>query len=224
MPPVTATGLIGIPCSDTGRFSAFSESLGNLRRPEGTELRFAVSTWRHYARNQLVEWMFELDAEWLLMIDDDQTFAPDSLAQLLSHEKDIVAALCLRRSEPYGPFCFSEEHEGIYRALDLREHDAVLTRVAAVGTGMMLIRRNVFETIKKPWFTITPNSGEDMLFCKEARRAGFEIYCDLGCPIGHLTTTAVLPVKTASGWKVGMLVSGETKITRDLPKPDDLTA
>ncbi len=218
-------GLIGVPCSDTGRFSAFSESLAGLRQPEGTQLRFAVSTWRHYARNQLVEWMFEEGADWLLMVDDDQAFAPDALERLLSHNVDIVAALCLRRSEPYGPFCFSEEKDGIYRTLDLAHCPPELTSVAAVGTGMMLIRRNVFETLPEPWFTITPNSGEDMLFCKEARRAGFEIYCDLGCPIGHLTTTSVLPVRTASGeWKVGMIVSGETRITRDLPDPDKLSA
>lgn len=218
-------GIIGVPCSDTGRYSAFSEALANLLRPEGTILRFAPSTWRHYARNQIVEWMFEEDADWVLMIDDDHVFPPDALERLLAHDKDIVAALCLRRSEPYGPFCFTEEtSEGIYRALDLRASEPVLTPVVAVGTGMMLIRRRVFETLPRPWFTISHDSGEDMLFCKAARAAGIELYCDLGLQIGHLTTTVVLPVQTRSGWKVGFLVSDETRITRELAAPDDLSA
>ena len=212
------TGSIGVPCSDTGRYSAFSDSLSNLDK-HGAKVRFAVSNWRHRGRNELVRWM---DDEWLLMIDDDHVFAPDLLTRLLSHEKDIVAALCLRRDEPYGPFCFSEKNGDTYLPINLHDHSPnELVRVRAVGTGAMLVRRRVFEAIGDPYFTISDSSGEDMRFCDEATELGFEIYCDLGTRIGHLTTAAVWPVDP---WKVGFLISDETRLTKELPAPAPLEA
>lgn len=218
-------GMIGVPCSDTARYTAFADSLSNLSKPPDTEIKFAVSTWRQRGRNQLVRWMMEADAEWLLMIDDDHVFAPDLLDRLLSHEKDIVAALCLRRDEPYDPFCFSEKlRETVYKTINLHAHPAdALLRVRAVGTGAMLVRRNVFEVLGDPYFTIAEESGEDMRFCDAATEAGFEIYCDLGARIGHMTTAVVWPVSTPD-WKVGFVISDETRITRELPPVQGLEA
>jgi hypothetical protein len=215
-------GSIGVPCSDTARYTAFADSLANLNRPLGTPTRFAISTWRQRARTQLATWMLENGDEWLLFLDDDQVFAPDLLEQLLSHDKDIVAALCMNRAEPYGPFCFEEEPvEGIYRPIDLRAHSGdELVRVAAVGTGAMLIRRHVFEGIPpEEWFPIT-ESGEDMMFCQAARDRGFEIYCDLGARLGHMTTTVVWPATRPNGeWVVGFVISDETRLSREITEP-----
>jgi GT2 family glycosyltransferase len=167
----------------------------------------------------------EEDAEWLLMVDDDHVFAPDLLERLLSHEVDIVAALALRRDEPYGPFCFvGTAGPGVYVPADLREHAPDdLLQVRAVGTGAMLIRRRVFETLPAPWFTISEESGEDMRFCDAAHAAGLPIHCDLGARLGHLTTTAVWPVSNPE-WKVGFVISDETRILRDLPPSGHLQA
>lgn len=214
-------GVVGIPCSDTGRYSAFSESLANLRLPEGTNVQFAVGTWRHYARNQLAVWTLEEGADWLLMIDDDMVFAPDLIDRLLAHDVDIVGALCLQRAEPYLPFCFDSDDDGILEPLDLRTYplDGGLAEVAAVGTGAMLIRSSVFHRIPQPWFTITEDSGEDILFCRAARAHGVPIHVDLSTPVGHMTTAAVWPAQRGGEWQVGIEVSGETRITRPLPEP-----
>lgn len=213
-------GSIGVPCSDTARYTAFADSLSNLGRPRDTQVRFAISTWRQRARIQLATWMLNNNEDWLLFLDDDQVFAPDLLFRLLSHEKDIVAALCLNRAEPYGPFCFEDVPvEGVYQPIDLRDHGPdELVRVAAVGTGAMLIRRHVFEGIPKPWFPIA-ESGEDMLFCQAARENGFEIYCDLGARLGHMTTTVVWPATGPNGWSVGWVISDETRLFRPIDAP-----
>jgi hypothetical protein len=128
--------MIGVPCSDTGRYSAFAESLSNLDKHE-SQVRFAVGNWRHRGRTQLVKWTLETEDEWLLMLDDDHAFAPDLLSRLLSHGKDIVGALCMRRDEPYSPFCFSKiTPAGTFQHIDLRQHAPdELVKVAAVGTG-----------------------------------------------------------------------------------------
>jgi hypothetical protein len=213
-------GSIGVPCSDTGRYTAFSDSLANLERPPDTAVRFAISSWRHRARAQLADWMLAAGEDWMLFLDDDHAFAPDLLTRLLSHEKDIVAALCLNRAEPYGPFCFKDVPIfGAYQPIDLREHGPdELVRVAAVGTGAMLIRRHVFEGIPREyWFPVEEHSGEDMMFCQAAREYNFEIYCDLGTRLGHMTTTVVWPATKPSGeWAVGWVISDETRLSRPI--------
>ena len=218
-------GSIAVPCSDTGRYSAFADSLANLDRPDGTVTRFAVCTWRQRGRNQLVRWMLDAGDEWLLFLDDDHVFAPDLLTRLLSHDEPVVAGLCLRRDEPYGPFCFqSVVSPGVFMPVDLNTYDpGELVPVAAVGTGAMLIRREVFETLPDPWFRIA-ESGEDMLFCQAATAAGFPVYVDLGASVGHLTTAVVWPAHTDHRWHAGIVVSGETRFTRPLPKPEPLQA
>jgi hypothetical protein len=216
-------GSIGIPCTDTGRYSAFSDSLANLEKPPGTHIDFAVCNSRQKARNELARQMLLRGDEWLFFVDDDQAFAPDLLNRLLSHEKEIVAALCLRRDEPYAPFCFTDIYEdGTYQPIDLREHAVdELVSVMAVGTGAMLIRREVFEELDDPWFP-TEETSEDMLFCREARWHGFDIYCDLGARLGHMTTAVVWPSSTEKGWAAGIVVSGETTFLRPfsgVPQP-----
>lgn len=213
-------GSIGVPCSDTGRYTAFADSLANLEKPPGTTVRFAIGTWRQRGRTQIARWMLENDEDWMLFIDDDQVFAPDLLTRLLSHEKDVVGALCMRRDEPYAPFCFERiTEEGHFVPIDLRKHQPdELVRVPAVGTGAMLIRRHVFEGTPEPWFPIG-EQGEDVLFCKAVQEAGFEVYCDLGTRIGHLTTTVVWPATGRNGWAVGYVISDETRMTRPITEP-----
>lgn len=209
-------GSIGVPCTDTGRYTAFTDSLSNLRKGD-TPVRFGISTWRQRGREQLAQWMLDAGEDWLLFLDDDQAFAPDLLERLLSHEVDIVAALCMRRDEPYAPFCFEAvTPAGHFQPIDLRKYEPEeLVRVPAVGTGAMLIRRHVFEGLPKPWFPIA-EQGEDVLFCQAARNNDFEIYCDLGARLGHITTTVVWPATGPNGWAVGWVISDETKMTRPI--------
>lgn len=72
--------------------------------------------------------------------------------------------------------------------------------VDGVGTGAMLIRREVFETVPDPWFVgnrgnefIPPGSGEDFNFCIRAKRKGFSVVCDPGPEILHWKLTSVGP-------------------------------
>lgn len=216
-------GCVGVPCIDTGRYTAFTDSLANLKKPEGTQVRFAVSNSRQRGRNELVRWMLKAGDEWMLFLDDDQAFAPDLLTRLLSHEKDIVAALCLRRDEPYAPFCFSEILEDDrFQPIDLRKHAVdELVKVKAVGTGAMLIRSRVFEDMSEPWFR-TEETSEDMLFCLDAEMSGFDVYCDLGARLGHMTTAVVWPSSNEKGWAAGFVISGETNMLRpftEKPEP-----
>lgn len=69
--------------------------------------------------------------------------------------------------------------------------------VGHVGTGMTLIRAEVFQALDPPWFEFGwfggASGGEDTWFSLKAWRAGFRTFVDLDTPVGHLLTVAAWP-------------------------------
>ena len=62
-----------------------------------------------------------------------------------------------------------------------------LVRADALGTGCLLIKREVLEAISAPWFKCHENSagGEDFYFCQKALDAGFEVWADFSVQAQH---------------------------------------
>jgi len=61
-------------------------------------------------------------------------------------------------------------------------------QVDAIGFGCVLIRREVFERIPKPWFIWPEESpSEDFLWCEAAKKHGYDInvFTDVRC--GHIS-------------------------------------
>ena len=110
------------------------------------------------ARNDAVRQMlglFQGQAQWLLMVDGDMTFAPDALHRLLmtaygSHPwADAVGAYCQLRGEPFLPTIDTGTGtwESIYPGSGVRE-------VMRTGAAFLLVKRHVFERIPQPWFRV----------------------------------------------------------------------
>jgi GT2 family glycosyltransferase len=149
----------------------------------------------HVAREMLVNKMIIGGYEWIFFIDSDMTFAPDLLERLLSHDAPVVSAMCFKRISPYTP-CF-------YRTCEMTDHGVHLEpfefgtiprkpfEVAAAGAACMLIRREVFEKIKYPWFLPLPFCGEDISFCLKLQKAEIPILVDPKPIVGHIETRAV---------------------------------
>jgi GT2 family glycosyltransferase len=157
--------------------------------------------------------------DWLCMIDDDQVFAPDLLHRLLRHladdRVDIVVPLILRRNPPYAPCLLVTAPPKAVgaRVVELQEPRSVryvlkqlkltnqrgLQAVEAAGSGIMLVRRRVFERIPPPWFERRGGLGDDFHFCLKARAADCGVYCDVGTTAGHVAPMAVWPTRQANG-------------------------
>ncbi len=138
-------------------------------------------------RNQIVQAAFDVQADYLLFLDSDMVFPPDTLDRLLSHNKDIVGCVYLRRLPP---------HDMIGLPLEKTDKSEYfgLTQMKAIPTGVVLIKMSVFRKIRVPWFKLkfieetNTTIGEDILFCEEAREAGLEVWADieLSHQIGHV--------------------------------------
>lgn len=185
-----------------------------LERPPGTHVYFAKGSDRETSRNQLVRAMLEAGDDWLLFLDDDSVFSEDLLLRLLARDVDIVGGLYLRRDQPFSPVAYAEVLEdGRFVPLDLTQYGKEdIVPVMAVGTGAMLIRRDVFKAMPDPWF-LRAELTEDMIFCLQCRH---QVYVDLGARVGHMTTATVWPSVTEDEWTVGIEVTEQVNFLMKL--------
>jgi hypothetical protein len=159
------------------------------------------------ARNILVKQFMESDCTDLLFIDADIHFKAGDVLRILamSDDKDVVAGAYPRRG---GSTAFFTDID--YGPNDEVYMDDGLLRVKRIGTGFMLIRRHVLETLhnKHPewaYFVDSENCyhysifdfkstkhgyvGEDYLFCDRVREAGFKVHLDPEINLGHYGST-----------------------------------
>lgn len=132
----------------------------------------------------------------VMFLDTDMRFPANTIERLLVHDKPVVAANYVRRGGHIRPLCWAYDADGRHQVVYTDKEDTGVEEIELVGTGCMLIKREVFETLPLPWFTIPWNPetkefmGEDIYFCREVRRAGFEIFIDhdLSKEVAHIGT------------------------------------
>lgn len=174
--------LIGVPCLDSIKTkTAFS--LFNLKRGGNTELIMKVGADVARNRNQIVEYAIEKGFTHILFIDSDMKFNPDTLERLLENDEDICGVMYHQRALPlrYNLMPMEQDEErGKYEIVDFKV-PADLFEVKWVGTGIMLIKTEVFKKLQKPYFAFLYEDeyvGEDVYFCRKARDAGYKIFVD----------------------------------------------
>ena len=176
------------------------------------------------ARNKLATRFVNSGREWSLWIDDDMILpigrAPwfkdinrcpelsDHVAgqhvvhRLVSHRKTIVGGTYFGRFKHAPPmFNGMTDKTQTKQALDMK--DALLP-TDWVGTGCLLVHRNVYLDIQKKFPELAPvhdraewdffrrftdgngKGGEDVAFCRRAREAGHQVFIDTGLQCGHV--------------------------------------
>lgn len=136
-------------------------------------------------RNKIVKRFLQSDCDFLMMQDDD-ILPFHNPAELVYADKDIIGCPAKVRTEhgtlDWVAYVWHEDLGGyVTVSLSQASADVDLLRVDVVGTGLILIRRNVLESIKSP-FTVENDEdgvcsyGTDFAFCKRARAAGFEVF------------------------------------------------
>jgi hypothetical protein len=97
---------------------------------------------------------------------------------------------------PTGPTAQNYDENGKRQPVFSMPESTGLEEVGSVGTGVMLIKREVFQGMSEPWFDMPWQydnrgyMGEDVFFCKKAQELGFKVYIDhdVSKEIGHIGT------------------------------------
>lgn len=167
------------------------------QRPGFTFLPWTERSTIDSIRNRIVENFLSADATHLLMIDADVVPPEHALDTLLTDDKDIVVGvvpILKRDSDGRSKSIPNVCREGVAPNGDyglVPYTDSGLKPVDVAGTGCMLIKRSVIETLDKPLFRFPYDDrgirtgGEDFEFCRKAKAAGFGVYADFDVICNH---------------------------------------
>lgn len=141
-------------------------------------------------RNLTVAQAIKNGCSHILFSDDDMTYPEDTLERLLSLNKDAVGVLyTIRRKPPAYVIEYGDEVKSDEEAKKAMK----LFRCKAIGTGMFLVKTEVFKKLTSPFFGYKWNNNgsvkmsTDWFFCEKLREAGIEIWCDpLVVDVGHV--------------------------------------
>ena len=155
------------------------------------------------ARNSCAAKFLAGDATHLMFVDADIQFVPADIVKLISHNKDIVGGIYPQKTLP---------PKMVVNTLDNAQRDGDLVQVGTLGTGFMMIKREVFtkmidagaqaylddiglspeENAKQyDFFNCTIDSRgryltEDWSFCRKWRAMGGDIWADTSVALTHV--------------------------------------
>lgn len=167
-------------------------------------------------RNNMVrEYLKNTKNAWLISLDTDIHFRPEMIYALYEIadpvKRPIVSGIYFSRLAQ-GRLCpvwFVEKDNGKYSTVKQVEGDDGQPQpLDAIGMGFCIIHRSVLEKLADlhggdewTWFghdeTFNQDDqkihhlGEDLTFCRRARRAGFSVWGHAGIQVGHIKKTAL---------------------------------
>lgn len=156
-------------------------------------------------------WQGKLQYDYQLWIDSDIVFNTDSFWALVQMDKDIAAGWYATEDGRTTSVAHWLEEEDFAKNGGVMNHEMVDTisnrkkpfTVDYTGFGWVLIKHGVFEhpDMKYPWFApqmqvfesgdVQDMCGEDVSFCLEAKKCGFEIWCHPQIRVGHEKTRVI---------------------------------
>lgn len=151
------------------------------------------------ARNEMTASFLTTDYEFMMWLDSDIEFEPEHIAAVWNMDADVgVGVYAMKKM---GEDWYAAWHQGKL-VKDLSQFDGPI-KVDYAGTGFMLIKRNVIESLADKATTYQNGAkhvvselyitsvhdgvyeSEDYHFCRKAREAGFTIMMDPDVKLRH---------------------------------------
>lgn len=186
---------IAVPTNRQGMRPKMVQSLTNLLARGGYDFHIVIAEEGYTIaenRNYMAVQAVRNGSEYILMIDDDMTFKPDLLDRLMSNNREICGVAYVPRTDTGRVFKYIDEthHVFLEETDDPKYKDTFECHY--IGTGIVLIKTEVFLKIPQPWFAFEYHDngackkGEDYYFCDRAREHGYKVYTDPIPYVGHL--------------------------------------
>jgi len=150
-------------------------------------------------RERLVRTAMPMEPDYLLFIDDDQTYPANTPEILMNHidsGKLIVGGITPMK-ETCAPMIWdcddASKEINLWSEL---EGKTGLVKIDGFGMGGVMIHHSVFYKIDPPYFRgdhadSWRKRGEDIEFYLKCREAGIGVWADLDLQFGHITTREV---------------------------------
>ena len=161
------------------------------------------------ARNNIAQKAIDLKTDYVLMIDNDVIIPKNALINLLDDSKEVCLGYYPHRDahniyDGRQSVCKLGEknYTQMYKACELEEFKAkgiYKLPIHGGGMGCALIKTNVFNYIKYPWFNWVNYEdrhgvlSEDLYFCSSCNGNNIVIYIDTRVGCGHIFRRAQWP-------------------------------
>jgi hypothetical protein len=142
--------VLAIPCRDEIK-TGFSECFSHMCfwSARNIHAHFAVMSQRGAMisgqRNDLVKRALKETPDWILWLDSDMVFPPDTIRRLLSHQKPIVGATYNKRVAPF---------ETLGHFVDTNQDTASggLRKANYLPGGCIMVSGDVYRALRYPWY------------------------------------------------------------------------
>src|SRR3990167_7445682 len=143
-------------------------------------------------RNYIAVQALNNNSDYLLMCDDDMTFPPNLLDVLIADKKEIMGVAYHPRSETGQIIKYLDETHTVKLEQSTDPKYKKTFQCYATGTGIILIKCEVFKKIDRPWFefewypTGQCKQGEDWIFCIKAGKENIQTWANPTIKVGHI--------------------------------------
>jgi hypothetical protein len=146
------------------------------------------------ARRNLVDIFLKSDFDYIWWVDSDMKFPVDAPMKMLARNKDIVGANYRRRRFPNANFTGMMGGAGQFTEFQTTDNSPSMELIDVLPHGCVLVKREVYEKIPHPHYLqeyipeLNLEIGEDIFFCQQAQKAGYQIWCDqdLSKEVSHI--------------------------------------
>ena len=142
--------------------------------PPHMALNEATKTWKDFDAVLLTEW--------------DHQFPQDGLEKLWNDNKPVVSGMYRsRRAKDNEYILMNEDPKTNVMTGYVKPPKERLFTIDATGLGFMLIRKEVLEKLKPPFFEMGQEGKDnfDRMWCRKLREHGFKIWIDQEVKLGH---------------------------------------
>jgi hypothetical protein len=146
------------------------------------------------ARRNLTDIFLKSDFDYIWWVDSDMKFPIDAPIRLLKRGKHIVGVNYRRRRFPNPTFTGMMGTSGQFTEFQTTDNSPPMEKIDVLPHGCVLVHRSVYEKIPQPHYlqeyipSLNLEIGEDIYFCQQAQKAGFEVWCDqeLSREVAHI--------------------------------------
>ena len=133
----------------------------------------------------------------ILFVDYDVLPRANTLAKLLEHDKDIVSGIYPTTQKCEILWCLSRNVQ--FKLLPYLELPKNPFKVHVVSNGMMLVKMEVFDNLKWPYWRTEYVVGDivtgaDVYFCRKAKIAGYDLWVDPKLKCNHFKMIDLLGI------------------------------
>lgn len=158
------------------------------------------------ARNTIVERAYQKKADWILFLDQDMVFPPDTARRLIAHDVPVVGGIYFQKMAPHHPLLYDwvtdQPGFGEWTIRPRLDYEEGLVKCGAVGMGCTLISLKAIDKVidyqlngplkeqfgesAQPFKIAVAKVGEDIWFARFCDWAGVPIYCDTKLKLQHV--------------------------------------